>query len=667
MKNIEDKNIKIDTSTSSKNFAKDFKLKKTYFLNGVWGSGKTEYLQEFRNFYKKEKLSNHFVRFVNLKLWEQKGNNTVNQCAFDKCACVLSKLKYLLIVAVPITIMSTTQFRWMRILGFQLEDIPPTVVLLSIITAIFILSWKFINPNPERIYTSLLKIRVRLGIRRIIFIIDDFDRLDEETQLETYQLFNLLHKKVTFIFVGNYYDLVNNEKERYLQKIIDKKISLPHCLHPKNIWQEYFEQLKLSIKTIKNVKTNDLAADLIENSQKSDEENMSLLQCLFIAENRVIREQIHFHDYVRQEFYERKKLGKVQPVQQLMIIYLYLFYPEIYDDIEKGGFPQGTIKNDFNVSLYNPITGTLNGTVEDVAIKILDGVRGYPRPFVENREAYYIREEVRNLTIEEINMLIHDRPIKLFTKQIENSKIIDIENYLKEISEDKFIETGELVLPYAIDYIVKTDIDNRLISQYQLAGGIVGSAIHYSSLKEKSDDLERIMALYHSNQGSEYQPEIETINALKQEVINIAYTRFKSYFNDYDISEKNYFMRWLADNKVFGRHINIIDLKDFLRVKFSDELDASKTNSYKKPEYFLPFCFKNINDISVEIWSTYFEPLESKKFIKICRNLGLSGSVNDGRTTRQYITFDNFEIEDELRTLFEKKAQKCNMHIGKIL
>lgn len=39
----------IDTSIAAKNVAKLLEENKTYFLNGNWGSGKTEFLSEINN------------------------------------------------------------------------------------------------------------------------------------------------------------------------------------------------------------------------------------------------------------------------------------------------------------------------------------------------------------------------------------------------------------------------------------------------------------------------------------------------------------------------------------------------------------------------------------------------------------------------------------------
>jgi len=51
---IKKKEMYIDTSESSKNFAKLLDTHKTYFLNGAWGTGKTVFLEEAEEYSKQK-------------------------------------------------------------------------------------------------------------------------------------------------------------------------------------------------------------------------------------------------------------------------------------------------------------------------------------------------------------------------------------------------------------------------------------------------------------------------------------------------------------------------------------------------------------------------------------------------------------------------------------
>lgn len=76
----------IDTSSLAKKFAELLEQdnNKTYFLQGTWGSGKTEYLKEVEN------QSKGKLRFVYLKLWKPKSNESIAKMLFSAihpCIC----------------------------------------------------------------------------------------------------------------------------------------------------------------------------------------------------------------------------------------------------------------------------------------------------------------------------------------------------------------------------------------------------------------------------------------------------------------------------------------------------------------------------------------------------------------------------------------------------
>ncbi|MCK8626808.1 hypothetical protein LNP15_00780 [Fructobacillus sp. M131] len=85
-------------------------------------------------------------------------------------------------------------------------------------------------------------------IKKKILIVDDFDRLTADQQIETYKLFSLLKGRVSIIFVGDYQRIVKQNikksaheedtykvSENYLVKIIDKRLELPRLLATINI------------------------------------------------------------------------------------------------------------------------------------------------------------------------------------------------------------------------------------------------------------------------------------------------------------------------------------------------------------------------------------------------------------------------------------------------
>ncbi|KZK08632.1 hypothetical protein AB996_0069 [Lactococcus cremoris] len=68
---------KIETEAQAKKFAKRIAEEpRTYFLQGSWGSGKTDYIVEVKNH-----LQN--FRFIELKLWKPKDKSSLGKYLFS--------------------------------------------------------------------------------------------------------------------------------------------------------------------------------------------------------------------------------------------------------------------------------------------------------------------------------------------------------------------------------------------------------------------------------------------------------------------------------------------------------------------------------------------------------------------------------------------------------
>ena len=66
----------IDTSVAAKNFAKLLYDNKTYFLNGSWGSGKSEFLDEVKK--------NSPKKLITIDFWRLTDTRTTIEIAFSK-------------------------------------------------------------------------------------------------------------------------------------------------------------------------------------------------------------------------------------------------------------------------------------------------------------------------------------------------------------------------------------------------------------------------------------------------------------------------------------------------------------------------------------------------------------------------------------------------------
>ncbi|NTP84572.1 hypothetical protein HQ862_13145, partial [Enterococcus faecium] len=236
----------IDTKDSAEYFASLLKQNLTFFLDGEWGSGKTVYLNEV------QKYSNK--KFVNINLWSIKDERSVISICFSELHPIISVLSRLLVViAVVVSILVTPAINFD--LGKLLPDyfksniFSQYIVPLGTILALFVSVWQFFKFKTDSMYYKFFQSPLSAYfLKNKVLVIDDFDRVSKENQEGAYKLFNSLNGKLAIVFVGDYRQ-INFKEDKYLQKIINQKITLPYSLHPKNIWRNYFKKIETTFET----------------------------------------------------------------------------------------------------------------------------------------------------------------------------------------------------------------------------------------------------------------------------------------------------------------------------------------------------------------------------------------------------------------------------------
>lgn len=140
----------IDTTVSAKNFSDLLKENKTYFLNGAWGSGKTEFLREVEKKAKKETQK----RFITLDFWRVTDERSVVSIAFSK---LLPKTYWILrsamILSVVISILMTD------IVNLGLSKFLGTLLIAQIagVVALIVAVWSFFKIKSDSFYVWVLK------------------------------------------------------------------------------------------------------------------------------------------------------------------------------------------------------------------------------------------------------------------------------------------------------------------------------------------------------------------------------------------------------------------------------------------------------------------------------------------------------------------------------
>ena len=382
----------IDTSVAAKNFAELLYDNKTYFLNGSWGSGKSEFLKEV-----KRSSQN---KLITIDFWRLSDTRSTIEIAFSKLHPLLYwaiRLGVVLLVAVSILVTNVVDIGLSNYFGGS----KPLILKLGGVVALIVAVWQVFKKKSDEFYCFLLS---KLPKFSKVLVIDDFDRMSEKQQEESYKLFSLINGKLPIVFVGDITKVHKND-DNYLSKTIDRQVELPFDLHPSNIWDNYFSVLedKFNIGL-----SNDFKKRI-----NSDQKNL--------------RDREHFNDYVNQEFFTRGKLDHVQVEQQLLVIYAYLFYPDLYMNLLKGEPIKVEKSEESDFQDIISIGHTLKEQLSE--IQSSDN-SDYPLSFKKNKLEYLLYEQTSNRTKIELDLLFTSNSEELISEIIESDQSSDFYQYL---------------------------------------------------------------------------------------------------------------------------------------------------------------------------------------------------------------------------------------------
>ncbi|MCE2169237.1 NTPase [Streptococcus thermophilus] len=382
----------IDTTVAAKNFSELLNDNETYFLNGSWGSGKTEFLEEVKK--------NSPKKLITIDFWRLTDTRTTIEIAFSKLYPFLYwaiRVCIVLLVAVFILMTSVVDIGLSNYFGGS----KPLILKLGGVVALIVAVWQVFKKKSDEFYCFLLS---KLPKFSKVLIIDDFDRMSEKQQEESYKLFSLINGKLPIVFVGDITKVHKND-DNYLSKIIDRQVELPFDLHPSKIWNNYFSVLEDKFNIV-------LSKDFKERIS-SDQKNL--------------RDREHFNDYVNQEFFTRGKLDHVQVEQQLLVIYAYLFYPDLYMNLLKDEAIR--VEKSEESGILDIIR--IGHTIKEQLSKIQSSDNSdYPLSFKKNKLEYLLYEQTSNRTKIELDLLYTSNSEKLISEIIESDQSSDFYQYL---------------------------------------------------------------------------------------------------------------------------------------------------------------------------------------------------------------------------------------------
>ena len=382
----------IDTTVAAKNFSELLNDNKTYFLNGSWGSGKSEFLKEVKR--------GSQNKLITIDFWRLSDTRSTIEIAFSKLHPLLYwtiRLGIILLVAVSIMMTNVVDIGLSNYFGGS----KPLILKLGGVVALIVAVWQVFKKKSNEFYCFSLS---KLPKFSKVLIIDDFDRMSEKQQEESYKLFSLINGKLPIVFVGDI-TKVHKSDDNYLSKIIDRQVEPPFDLHPSKIWNNYFSVLEDKFNTV-----------LSDDFKKR-----------ISSENRNLRDREHFNDYVNQEFFTRGKLGHVQVKQQLLVIYAYLFYPDLYMNLLKD---EAIRVEESEESGFLDII-RIGHTIKEQLSKIQSSDNSdYPLSFKKNKLEYLLYEQTSNRTKIELDLLFTSNSEKLISEIIESDQSSDFYQYL---------------------------------------------------------------------------------------------------------------------------------------------------------------------------------------------------------------------------------------------
>lgn len=383
---------KIDVLNATKQFSDMIVEKddngnyKTYFLNGSWGSGKTTFLKDTEE-NPEGKLVQEGWSFRYLNLWEIQDERSVFELAFSTMFPGYSIFyKGFSIFCIVISLLLTPIFNLglsniLNCLGFIGIVLKIVCTILGLSVSVF----EVLKLKSDSIYISLFNKILGGKNKKIVLVVDDFDRVPLERQKETYRLFNVIHDKIPVIFVGDLNKLTSNNdiSVEFLTKIIDRRVELPVAISSKNVLKNYSLLLERLI---------------LESDKSYDREIFRFLNEDFKQSSLTLREIKQFNNLLRSEM--SKKQGRVRIKQLIVIVYLYLFdyqkYCEMvnrYDNENKSIDIPGL----FSEEIYR--------NIEEVLFSRYTANR-LPLEFQLGPLSYFINDNIVNLSIEEADEIL---------------------------------------------------------------------------------------------------------------------------------------------------------------------------------------------------------------------------------------------------------------------
>lgn len=577
---MKEKNSKIDhidTSIATKQFSNmivekdENKNYKTFFLNGIWGSGKTTFLKDTEKDSEGNLKKNRWkVRY--LKLWEIKNDRSVFELAF---AVLFPKYNFFawffVIISIVISLLLTPTFnlglskivhnlissciKSQELSKFLEYIFIPILKSVFTIVALTVSTFELLNLKSDSFYIFLFNRKLRKKKKKVVLVVDDFDRVSSERQKEAYKLFNVIHGKIPIIFVGDL-DKITSDSDRslrFLNKIIDKRVELPVAINSKNVLKNYISSLKEQLRTVDKYYYHSFNDIYIDDFLDKD----------FLNSNLTLREINQFKSLLDSEI--SKKEGRVRLSQQIVIIYLYLFDYQNYNELRnnydsnskkvrmKGFYEKDETKyKNINKVLFEarggrcvplgfdqgPVSYFINDNIENLSVKEAEDklIKMYEdieiiNSLGENTEEFLEYINQTDIELENLKTLLHSILLKITDQKFQDIASIVVNKINMILSRDRNNKNNDV---FWIDVTKEIDISKRCY--FYVKYRIFSDNIPFSTIRED------LLGYINTSQKIENIPEV-AFSLLQGEILNYKNDKLniiKIFNSDIKNKEKNF-------------------------------------------------------------------------------------------------------------------------------
>lgn len=577
---MKEKNSKIDhidTSIATKQFSNmivekdENKNYKTFFLNGIWGSGKTTFLKDTEKDSEGNLKKNRWkVRY--LKLWEIKNDRSVFELAF---AVLFPKYNFFawffVIISIVISLLLTPTFnlglskivhnlissciKSQELSKFLEYIFIPILKSVFTIVALTVSTFELLKLKSDSFYIFLFNRKLRKKKKKVVLVVDDFDRVSSERQKEAYKLFNVIHGKIPIIFVGDLDKITidSDRSLRFLNKIIDKRVELPVAINSKNVLKNYISSLKEQLRTVDKYYYHSFNDIYIDDFLDKD----------FLNSNLTLREINQFKSLLDSEI--SKKEGRVRLSQQIVIIYLYLFDYQNYNELRnnydsnskkvrmKGFYEKDETKyKNINKVLFEarggrcvplgfdqgPVSYFINDNIENLSVKEAEDklIKMYEdieiiNSLGENTEEFLEYINQTDIELENLKTLLHSILLKITDQKFQDIASIVVNKINMILSRDRNNKNNDV---FWIDVTKEIDISKRCY--FYVKYRIFSDNIPFSTIRED------LLGYINTSQKIENIPEV-TFSLLQGEILNYKNDKLniiKIFNSDIKNKEKNF-------------------------------------------------------------------------------------------------------------------------------